>query len=244
MGWGWWCAEDHEGSSCHRRVRMQHMANKQWQGRPWVETVHCNLDGWVQARDTQALFVEKYRRAIHMPPPRACLGQDATVTAGSNPALQWACRLASCFQQARQSRPLRTHSLTSSTTASPCALFPPALCQAPAALKNFPGSVASWQESQSPCQSRCYGPGNHDTSGWTEWEDNRTTRRRGSPTLRATEVQEGVLWHLPCSGFLPAPRGEGVSFPDLLDNPPWRGKPVPGCLTGVSWRGSFSEAPL
>lgn len=100
----------------------------------------------------------------------------------------------------------------------------PSLVLGSCSPEKFSRKCCKWQESQSPCQPCCYGPGNHDTSGWTEWEDNRATTTRGSPTLRATEGQGP--WHLPCSGSLPAPLGEGVSFPDLLDNPAWRGKPV------------------
>lgn len=155
---------------------------------------------------------------------------------GTDPFLRWARRSASLFQQAGGSRHPWMWSRTSSTTASPCPLHPPALRQVP--CQNFHLPHHPPPHLPAPPPRRCYGAGqNEGTMGQQKEEVHQP-----SGPLRTKRVAQAP--HHQHQWVCACPSWWGVSSPTLLVAPTQRGKAVLGCLSRFLWGRSFFGDPL
>lgn len=153
-----------------------HGKKNQRQGNPWVETVHADLDGWVQARTRLSLWRNTEGRFPCLPS-----GLAWGWWYGSFPAMS---------SQVGIPLPASRGVPTSLDVVSHIlhhrkSLSPPSPSPAPGSLPKFPSPPSPPPPSSCP-------PTPPLLRGRTERGDNGTTKGRGPPTLRATEDQEGV----------------------------------------------------
>lgn len=206
-----------------------HGKKNQRQGNPWVETVHADLDGWVQARTRLSLWRNTEGRFPCLPS-----GLAWGWWYGSFPAMS---------SQVGIPLPASRGVPTSLDVVSHIlhhrkSLSPPSPSPAPGSLPKFPSPPSPPPHLPAPPPRRCYGAGqNEGTMGQQKEEVHQP-----SGPLRTKRVAQAP--HHQHQWVCACPSWWGVSSPTLLVAPTQRGKAVLGCLSRFLWGRSFFGDPL